>query len=109
MDPELYELRKRIQRLERALPYIYVYDVSQTGESESPDARVVLTKTRAMRWNHWASTAKEVQSTICARMLSVPFNSLKFVMQLAPITPPMVLSVAMETLGDSKVLTQRLP
>ncbi|KAL7932882.1 hypothetical protein V8C35DRAFT_328124 [Trichoderma chlorosporum] len=65
VDPELHYLRERVQRLERSLVRVPVQDLSQTGrdvlagESGMPDARIILNKTRIMRWSHWVGIVKE--------------------------------------------------
>ncbi|EHK17883.1 uncharacterized protein TRIVIDRAFT_44566 [Trichoderma virens Gv29-8] len=65
VDPELHHLRERVQRLERSLVHVPVHDLSQAGrdvlagESGMPDARIILNKTRIMRWSHWVGIAKE--------------------------------------------------
>lgn len=70
VDPELHDLRGRIQRLERSLVHVPVHDLSQAGrdvlagESGLPDSHVILNKTRIMRWSHWVGIAKEVQYTV---------------------------------------------
>ncbi|PTB66685.1 hypothetical protein BBK36DRAFT_1198111 [Trichoderma citrinoviride] len=65
VDPELNDLRGRVQRLERSLVHVPVHDLTQAGrdvlagESGLPDARIILNKTRIMRWSHWVGIAKE--------------------------------------------------
>lgn len=57
LNPELQDLRGRVP----------VHDLSQagrdmlTGEPGLPDARIILNKTRIMRWSHWVGIAKEVR------------------------------------------------
>ncbi|KAL6872756.1 hypothetical protein J3F83DRAFT_730897 [Trichoderma novae-zelandiae] len=65
LDPELHDVRGRVRRLERSLVHVPVHDLSQAGrdvlagESGLPDARIILNKTRIMRWSHWVGIAKE--------------------------------------------------
>lgn len=90
VDPELRDLRKRVQRLERSLVHVPVHDMSQAGrdilagESGLPDASIILNKTRIMRWSHWVGIAKEVQSAAYL-VLHVPPELLTFIIQFAPI------------------------
>ncbi|KAL6886163.1 hypothetical protein HDV57DRAFT_379159 [Trichoderma longibrachiatum] len=70
VDPELHNLRGRVQRLERSLVYVPVHDLPQVGrdmlagEPGLPNARLILNKTRIMRWSHWVGIAKEVAPII---------------------------------------------
>lgn len=41
-----------------------------TRQSGVPDSRVILNKTRIVRWSHWMGTAEEVTSAIVARSVS---------------------------------------
>ncbi|TFB00258.1 hypothetical protein CCMA1212_007629 [Trichoderma ghanense] len=65
VDPELRDLRGRVHRLERSMIHVPVHDLSQAdrdmlaGEAGLPDARIILNKTRIMRWSHWVGIAKE--------------------------------------------------
>ncbi|KAL7807267.1 hypothetical protein V8C26DRAFT_439420 [Trichoderma gracile] len=67
---EPQDLRGRVQRLERSLVHVPVNDMSQAGrdmlagEPGLPDARIILNKTRIMRWSHWVGIAKEVAPII---------------------------------------------